>query len=455
MDKQTLSNYGLLTVVTLILAVMLAFATPFGTYVGDGVVSVANGFVGASDEGLDEDNISNLEKQWDNKLNNNNGGSNDIPDSGAGGITPDEPDIPPIVDEPPTPTIRNDIIPDDATYTPKGGTAITGNGTNTFPDTVQTGDTYEYGDYIYKYNQYYSGGDSWESDKSQNGWGVRVKDASKTTYGEILSEIAGQPINTMHKTFKSCTSLATAPTIPSSVTNMQYTFEYCTSLTTAPAIPNSVTSMTFTFYSCTSLTTAPTIPSSVTNMGQTFEYCTSLTTAPTIPNGVTDMSNTFFSCTSLTTAPTIPNGVTDMSNTFALCTSLTTAPVIPNSVTNMECTFVNCTSLTTAPVIPNSVTNMVQTFKGCTSLTTAPTIPSSVKYISYAFYNCRSLTTAPTIPSSVTNMASTFSRCTALTGTIEVNANPTSYSDCLKFTRITGITGSCSQETKDALMATK
>ena len=68
MDKQTLSNYGLLTVVTLILAVMLAFATPFGTYVGDGVVSVANGFVGASDKSMNKDNISNLGQQWEDKL---------------------------------------------------------------------------------------------------------------------------------------------------------------------------------------------------------------------------------------------------------------------------------------------------------------------------------------------------------------------------------------------------
>ena len=205
MDKQTLSNYGLLTVVTLILAVMLAFATPFGTYVGDGVVSVANGFVGASDEGLDEDNISNLEKQWDNKLNNNNGGSNDIPDSGAGGITPDEPDIPPIVDEPSVPIVGNGIIPDGAVYTPKGGTAITGNGTNTFPDTPTTGDTYEEGDYKYSYN---------------GSWSVKVKSTSKTSYGEILSKIAGKPVNIMTFTFADCTALTTAPAIPNSITSM-------------------------------------------------------------------------------------------------------------------------------------------------------------------------------------------------------------------------------------------
>ena len=68
MDKQTLSNYGWLVIVTLILAIMLAFATPFGTYVGDGVVSIANGFAGASDQAIDEDNIKTNGEKWDSKF---------------------------------------------------------------------------------------------------------------------------------------------------------------------------------------------------------------------------------------------------------------------------------------------------------------------------------------------------------------------------------------------------
>ena len=243
---------------------------------------------------------------------------------------------------------RNGIIPDGATYTPNGGTAITGNGTNTFPDTVQTGDMYEEGDYTYKYNQYYSRGSSWSTDTSQNGWGVRVKDTSKTAYGAIISEIAGQPVNTMYKTFSGCSSLSTAPAISNGVTEMRNTFVDCTSLTTPPDMSNanSVTNMYYTFYKCTSLTTAPTIPNSVTNMQGTFQDCTNLTTAPVIPNSVTSIANTFEKCTSLTAAPEIPNSVRSMSSTFYNCTSLTTAPVIPSSVTEMDYTFEGCTSLT-------------------------------------------------------------------------------------------------------------
>ena len=115
-----------------------------------------------------------------------------------------------VVPDPVVELKRNGIIPTGATYTPNGGTAIIGNGTNTFPDTPQTGDTYEEGDYIYKYNQYYNVS-SWSENTSQNGWGVSVKDKRKTSYGEILSEIVGKPITNMSYTFKNCTSLTAPP----------------------------------------------------------------------------------------------------------------------------------------------------------------------------------------------------------------------------------------------------
>ena len=153
------------------------------------------------------------------------------------------------------------------------------------------------------------------------------------------------------------------------VTNLTCTFSECTSLTTAPEIPSSVIDMSGTFDGCTSLTTAPEIPSSVIDMERTFSGCTSLTTAPEIPSSVIDVRWTFDGCTSLTTAPEIPSSVIDMEGTFSGCTSLTTAPEIPSSVINMEGTFRGCTSLTTAPMIPSGVNNMIATFKGCTNLT--------------------------------------------------------------------------------------
>lgn len=113
--------------------------------------------------------------------------------------------------------------------------------------------------------------------KFNKGWSVRVKDTTKTSYGEILSEIAGKP-----------------------VTSMSYTFSKCIFLTTVPLIPNSITSLFYTFSNCNSLKVAPTIPNSIKNMRGTFCSCKSLTTAPVIPDSVTDMTYTFFGCASLT-----------------------------------------------------------------------------------------------------------------------------------------------------------
>ncbi len=123
--------------------------------------------------------------------------------------------------------------------------------------------------------------------------------------------------------------------------------------------------------------------------------------------------------------------VTNMYDTFTYCTSLTKAPVIPTTVVDMDWTFSKCTNLTTAPAIPQGVTDMSSTFSNCTSLTTAPAIPQGVTNMRSTFFNCTSLTTAPSaIPQGVTDMSSTFSRCSKLQGNIEINANPTYYTDC-------------------------
>lgn len=239
MDKNTLSHYGWIVVLILILSVMLAFASPFGFYIKAGIESTANGLIYTNNHAL-----STVVK-----------------------------------------TDNSNKIPDGATYTTDGNTLTE------FPETPQTGDTYEEGDYKYTYNKGFRYG---------NEWSVRVKDTSKTSYGEILNEIAGKPVTAMIFTFENCTNLKTSPTIPDSVTDMYGAFVNCSSLVNAPIIPDGVTGLYQTFFRCTSLTTAPTIPNSVTEMTNTFSNCTSLTTAPTIPNSVTEMSGIFDTCTSLT-----------------------------------------------------------------------------------------------------------------------------------------------------------
>ena len=130
MDKETLSNYGWIVICVLVLAVMIALATPFGDYISTAVKSTTQGLFDTSKNALNSTGLINIGDQ----------SFSDGTDVSAG-----------------------TLIPDGATYTPNGGTALVGNGTNTFPNTPQTGDTYEEGDYTYKYNQYYDY-NSWSSD---------------------------------------------------------------------------------------------------------------------------------------------------------------------------------------------------------------------------------------------------------------------------------------------------
>lgn len=72
---------------------------------------------------------------------------------------------------------------------------------------------------------------------------------------------------------------------------------------------------------------------------------------------------------------------------------------------------------------------------------------------------CTSLSSLPesfVIPESVKSMNYTFAGCTSLTGNITINANPEEFEYCLKGVNPDNIniTGNCSEETKDALLAT-
>lgn len=229
MDKETLSNYGWIVICVLVLAVMIALATPFGDYISTAVKSTTQGLFDTNKNALNSTGLINI-------------GDQSFSDG--------------------TDTSASTLIPDGAKYTIEAtNTVLEGNGTNKFPDTPATNDTYEEGDYIYAYNK----GDNYGTE-----WSVKVKDKTKTEYGEILSEIAGKPITNMYYTFNGCRSFTTAPAIPSSVTNMNSTFRYCTSLTTAPTIPSNVTNMRGTFWDCGLLKGQTiTIPTSVTDPSET------------------------------------------------------------------------------------------------------------------------------------------------------------------------------------------
>ena len=85
MDRSTLTSYGWVVIATLILAVMLAFATPFGRYVGQGVSSVAKGFVESGKSAMSEENRQQLDEEWDDFLNERTTGTCIIGDADKDG----------------------------------------------------------------------------------------------------------------------------------------------------------------------------------------------------------------------------------------------------------------------------------------------------------------------------------------------------------------------------------
>lgn len=161
MDKETLSNYGWIVICVLVLSVMIALATPFGNFISTAVKSTTQGLFDTNKNALNSTGLINI-------------GDQSFDDSAS------------------APEIKREagsVIPDGAKYTVKAAnTVLEGNGTNKFPDTPAKDDTYEEGDYIYTHNRGIDGGTNIDYGSE---WSVAVKDKTKTEYGEILSEIAG------------------------------------------------------------------------------------------------------------------------------------------------------------------------------------------------------------------------------------------------------------------------
>ena len=464
MDKETLSNYGWIVILVLILAVMLALATPFGTFIAGAIKSTTAGLFNVNQTalgsaGIDVDdlvfeNCDHLETELRNVTDTYTG---DTCCKNCGKVMATGETIRPKIPEGGVyyvgVTSTDTASWEHSTYTAK---YVAG---DEFPETVNMGDVYHYGDYEYRYNQYYFCGSTmdWYKNTSQGGWGVDTRSDSKTTYGEILSSINGQPVNTLKYTFGRCRYMTESPIIPNTITDMANTFYNCTSLKIAPEIPNSVTNMGATFEKCSSLTTAPVIPNGVTNMYGTFQQCTSLKTyagntdpdgdfsnydipntatslmytfsstaiekPPVIKNGVTSLQGTFSNCQKLKTVPTIPSSVTNMDSTFNACSSATgfNKIVIPAGVTELRNTFSGCASMTDndTPTMHNNITNLYYTFSGCVSLSdlSSLTIPNAIKRMEGTFMDCTSLVIAPTINhcSSLEDISSIFRNCTKLT----------------------------------------
>ena len=212
MDKSTLNNYGWIVIVTLVLSVMLALATPFGSYVARGASNVIKMFVQSSDNAVDEDNIDTKSEDWDIYLNTD---ANN----------------------------HNVVVPDGGKYVDANGNEYE-KGDN-FPE-PQDDDTYTYGDYIYTL-------------KKDDGWAVKVIDTDKNTYGIPLTKINDQPVTIFRGTFVYCKNLTHFDEgwkLPDTTRLLHGTFSGCSSLTSMPnsfTIPKSATYISTMFNGCTAL----------------------------------------------------------------------------------------------------------------------------------------------------------------------------------------------------------
>ena len=171
----------------------------------------------------------------------------------------------------------------------------------------------------------------------------------------------------------------------------------------------------------------------VTNLCCAYAVCTNLVSTPELSSKAKDMTFAFYTCTALTTVSNLPDSVTSLNSTFSNCHELTTISNLPDSVTNLANTFAQCYALTTVPAIPSSVTNMRRTFGCCSALEKAPDMSKATN---------------------ITNMYGTFEECESLTGEIVINANPSEYEYCFSKTKITKITGTATNATKEALAKT-
>ena len=270
MDKNTLSNYGWIIVTTIIIALMIVLATPFGNYMKDSFTGITEQFSKAAnvEQGI-EDGVVEDENAYNH----------------------DAPEL-----------HHKDVVPEGGLYV-VGRQYYFEEGAY-MPEVPQNMDAYVYGDYIYTYSV--SGDTTYKSSSLEEarekakvqieleeglafdellnmsgmteeevwewygltedmytpyraGWNVSLNttmgapedltDKNQTTYGVILESIAGEPVEFLHATFAGCTSLTEAPVLPKGVTVIAFAFSNCTSLTGSVRIDsNNITDYDDCFY---------------------------------------------------------------------------------------------------------------------------------------------------------------------------------------------------------------
>ena len=229
MDKETLSNYGWIVICVMVLAVMIALATPFGSFISEAVQSTTKGLFDVNENALGVAGIT----IDDNAFAEGNGGAGENGGAGQNPVTP-------------VPIAGSATFNDGVTLT-WDELKLAENGTKYRYNASKITDT-SIGDYAFEY----------------------CLSLTSITIPDSVTSIGDGA-------FEDCDSL-TSINIPDGITSIGYSTFYGCPISTSITIPDSVTEIgQSAFNSCFSLPSI-TIPDSVTSIGNyAFSRCEGLT----------------------------------------------------------------------------------------------------------------------------------------------------------------------------------
>ena len=263
MDRNTLSHYGWIVIVVIILSILMGLAYPFGNYIRDGATDILksfsndaniNGFTSEIDNVITLDN-SNTEGYYYRNAFNINGpvedGGSDV--FGLELIFVEEDDVDGLSFYS-TGSFRNYLEGNqtgDREFVNYLGQKLVPE--TQIPSEPALGDVYVCGDYLYVYGlsgmlswgtMYYAYDETGEYGDAElfDGWSVKAITTNKESYEPFLRTVAGKPIVSMSYCYYgyqgwedmypwTSGSIKSVPVIPSTITDITNAFKNCNNLT--------------------------------------------------------------------------------------------------------------------------------------------------------------------------------------------------------------------------------